>query len=887
MRTDILHDVQRRLIADFNMVERAGWLRSGKCPNCSNKELYTHAKNPWVIKCGRINNCGYEEHVKDLYEDLFTKFNDRYKPTQEKPNATADAYMDFARGFDITKIRGWYKQEKYWHPKGDKGTATVRFNIDKDNDVYMERLIEPVTVTNEDGSKTLRKANFKGKYGGLWWQPPGVTFEDGDEVWIVEGCMDSVALNLNEVKSVANLACTNYPAKLFEAHKDKDIKWIFALDNDPAGKRYIKRYVKKAEEAGLKVGAAQIPTGNDNKKTDWNDLHQQGHLGEYQINEYRYHGQLLVAKSAFVKAMLIWNHGNRSVFSFTFNNKMYWFKTDIKKLNELIEELTTSYPDMDKKEIREKAVAQSGMLSEICNCYPHFLYFQSHEATGESWYYCNISFPNARPTLKTTFTGSQIAAPAEFKKRLLTVAPGGLFTGGSNQLNWIIKNNLSNIKQVNTIDFVGFSKEHNAYIFNDFAVKNGKIYEANSQDYIEIGKLSIKTLSGSFKFEIGKAHAYNAEWPDLIYQAFGVKGLVALTFWFGSLFAEQIRAAQKSYPFLEVVGEPGSGKTTLIEFLWKTFGLEDTEGFDPSKSTFASIRRKFAQVSNLPIVLLEGDREEASKYKKFDFNQLKDSYNGRAFGERGIKNAGNETYAPAFKAAVVISQNADVQGSDAVMQRIVHLNIDKDNHTPDTRRAADQLNQLPVNELSFFMIKSLLAERRVMENLKKSTRTYENRLLQKDKIKNIRIAKNHAQMMALADGLASVANFDRSRLQKIHTYIEILAAERERAVKTDHPMLQEFWDVYDYLNGEENYPILNHAKDKTLIAINLNHFVSIAMAHKQQLPAITDLKPLLKQTRTHKFLGIRAVNSSLLSTDGYGSRTVKCWVFEKKQGQYK
>jgi ABC-type uncharacterized transport system ATPase component len=51
-----------------------------------------------------------------------------------------------------------------------------------------------------------------------------------------------------------------------------------------------------------------------------------------------------------------------------------------------------------------------------------------------------------------------------------------------------------------------------------------------------------------------------------------VDGFLALKAWllsrsgFGSLFAEQIRAAQSSYPFLEVVGEAGAGKSTLIEF---------------------------------------------------------------------------------------------------------------------------------------------------------------------------------------------------------------------------------------------------------------------------------------------------------------------------------
>jgi len=885
MRTDILEDIKKRLVSEFKFKAKGEWLQQGKCPSCSAKELYTHGETPWVIKCGRMNKCGYERHAKDLYPELFENFNKRYTPTMENPNATADAYMEIARGFNPAKLRGWYRQEKFWHPKGDKGTATVRFDIDREADIHMERLVEAVTVTNEDGSRTLRKAHFKGKHGGLWWQPPGMVFKPNDTVWLVEGCMDAIALNMNGVKAVAILSCGNYPKIKLEEHKAKNITWIFALDNDAAGKRFTKKWVKKATDADMKAGAAQIPTTKSDAKIDWNDLHIDRKLEPENIKDYLYYGDVLIARSAWQKAMLIWGYTNKNQFCFSFNSRLYWFNVDIDKLTKHINDIAEARPELEEEEVRAAAIKQSGALNQICNCYPDFLYYLTHKATNESWYYCKIAFPNGRPSIKTTFSGTQISSSAEFKKRLLTATPGGLYTGGGPQLNWIIENDLNNIKQVDTIDFVGYSKDHGAYIYNDFAVKDGNYIKANSEDYIEIDKLSIKTLSGSFKFEIGKRHDYNSEWPELIYKAFGVKGLVALTFWFGSLFAEQIRAAQKSYPFLEIVGEAGSGKTTLIEFLWKTFGLEDTEGFDPSKSTFASIRRKFAQVSNMPIVLLEGDREDASKYKKFDFNQLKDSYNGRAFGERGIKNGGNETYAPAFKAAIVIAQNADVQGSDAVLQRIVHLNFDKSGHTPDTRAASDALNQIPVNHLSYFLLKAIGQEKGVMEHIKNNTRRYENELLSHPNIKNIRIAKNHAQIMAIADCMVKVTGLGDRYKQELHDYIESLAIQRERAVKADHPLLQEFWDTFEYLDNLGEYQNrLDHHRDDGLIAVNLNHFVREAANEKQQIPALAELKPLLKQTRTHKFLGIKAVNSKINARGSFGPTTVKCWIFKKKDG---
>ncbi|WP_215244505.1 hypothetical protein, partial [Escherichia coli] len=73
---------------------------------------------------------------------------------------------------------------------------------------------------------------------------------------------------------------------------------------------------------------------------------------------------------------------------------------------------------------------------------------------------------------------------------------------------------------------------------------------------------------------------FDTSWLSSLWDAFGAKGYVVLAFWLGSFFAEQIRKTHKSYPFLEICGEPGSGKSTLIEFLWRLCGRADYEGFD-------------------------------------------------------------------------------------------------------------------------------------------------------------------------------------------------------------------------------------------------------------------------------------------------------------------
>lgn len=183
-----------------------------------------------------------------------------------------------------------------------------------------------------------------------------------------------------------------------------------------------------------------------------------------------------------------------------------------------------------------------------------------------------------------------------------------MFSGGTGQLNWIIGRHLDAIKRVETVDFIGYSKAHRAWIFPDKAVSGGRVFDLNDEDFFEIDRLSIKSLNGSMGLQIGRAADYDRDWIGKVYRAFGAKGIIAAAFFFGSLFAEQIRDRHKSYPFLKIVGEAGAGKSTLIEFLWKLVGRADYEGFDPNKATIAARARIMSQVSNLPVCMIESDR---------------------------------------------------------------------------------------------------------------------------------------------------------------------------------------------------------------------------------------------------------------------------------------
>jgi hypothetical protein len=868
---------------DYGFKVKNNWLRDGKCPQCGKKELYAHGDAPWMIRCGRLNNCGWESSIKDLYPDLFENLSKKYEPTVDDPTATARAYLGLVRRLPVFEIKGWYAQGSFFDSKLGIGTPTVRFELDAG--VYWERFIENV-------GKLGRKAHFHGLYKGLWWAPPGFDVPAHDEIYLVEGIFDAIALTLAGVPSVALMSCTNYPSKKLDPllAQAKKPRLVFALDSDAAGREWTEKMAERAREAGFEVAAAQVPQ-KGKEKIDWSDLYAREEIDGKTLDEARYLGSLVLAKSASEKARLMYGRREMREFPFVFHKRTYWFKLDVEKLTKAQGVIADTHPDMSDEQIRELAIEESGTISEIANCSIEFLYYQANVITDESWYYVRINLPTGkRNEVRATFTGGQLASASEFKKRLLSVATGAVWTGSSGQLDRILKNQLGGLKVVDTIDFIGYSPEHSTYVFGDIAVRGGKVLRINNEDFFDLGDSSkagsLKSLAQSVRLSINDDRTeYSSAWINDLYGSYGVRGMIALAFWFGSLFAEQIRSMHKSFPFLEVIGEPGSGKSTLIEFLWKLYGRRDYEGFDPSKSTLAARARNFAQVSNLPVVLIEADRDEdTAKSKKFDWDEMKTAYNGRASRSRGHKNTGNETYEPPFRGSLVISQNEPVNASEAIMQRIVHLRFDRAGHTPQTKAMAERLERIGVDEVSGFILAAATREAKVLEVIGQKMTEWEDKLMTLPDIKSVRIAKNHAQIAGMVHGLAEVVRLPEGALEECDAWISVLALERQDSINSDHPIVREFWDAFDYLNGDEDDQALNHSRDPSVFAVNLNEFVEKASERRQQIPNIADLKRHLKTSKSRKFIDSnRVVTSAISYRDNLRSspKSVRCWLFKR------
>lgn len=894
MHPDIHREAITRLEFDFKfkLPKSSGkYLRGGLCPQCHQKELWAYYNAPWTIMCGRTNNCNYEFHLRDQYPDLFENWEKRFQPTQQNPNATVDAYLSEGRGFPLDKLKGLYSQEYY--KKNNDGSVTIRFpiNDDPDHPGWWQRLLDPKGTLSK--TKTTFKFDFDAT--GHAWIPPNVNLVGSKEIWITEGIFDTIAFWLSDIVSISQLSAHNYPgiilAKIAHECDQKGItrpKLIFALDNDDSGHRGIYKNIERAKQDGWECSAAQPPYSR--RKLDWNDLYKQDRLKLTDLENYRYYGELLIAARPMDKAVLIHNRNKKKSFSFDHQNKLYWFKMDVDKYESMLKSMGIDENDnedwlideknSETKKIMEDAAKHSCSVTEIAKCKPKALYYQYAEETDEAWYYFQIDFPKSNLVIKNTFTSTQLSSAPEFKKRLLAIASVN-FKGNSAQLDALLDIWIDNIKRVKLTRYIGYHQDLDTYALGDIAIHKGKVYYLNKEDFFELpNNINLKSKS-PIEISINpKPEQYKPEWIDDYVTAYKTKGLIVLTAFFSSLFAQQIRKKHKSFPFIEIVGEAGAGKSTLIYFLWKLLGRDKYEGINPTATTDAGLKRTFRQVSNMPVLLIESDKEGESKLRQFNFDSIKTLYDGGSLGASGVKNGGNDTIDTPFMGTIIISQNTPVCGSEAIRGRIVHISYNKSDNTKQTFQASRKLEKYELNDLSGFTIKCLEKEQEILKSYFESYEKNDFNLQKMESIGSTRIIHNHVQFMAMFDALSQhVLSIDEEMQASVYDELLEMAIERDKMLKADSEIVRNFWDVYEQIEASKSLTedtVLNHARKRhEKIAINFAHLYKVAADLRYQLPELRQLQDELKHSQYYKFIEANASISSAIQ-----NRTIRCWVFQ-------
>jgi Toprim-like len=856
----------------------------GICPKCGETELFISTEKPYQLKCSRNNNCGYSESTRERYSYLWENLGEKHPATDSEPNATAKAYMSMVRGFPLQKIGNWFEQGTLRLSNG-RAAETVRFMLW--DGFWWDRLINTKDIRDNLKNGKPNKADFKFgiSYRDKCWQPPGQKIEAGDKVYVVEGIFHAIAFSLAGYKVVAAFSSNNLPRELIKENANKKINWCLAYDAGQAGEDASIKFYNELTKQNETVSIA-LP---HSAESDWDDLYREDKLNDDYLSDCAWRGRLLSATSIKKKAFALycWKHFTFTVL--TFSRETYSVRVVTEKLSRELDGQTIDFNDNEHHDIFVNSIS----IAHIANCDLKFLHIEKDKFTEERKYLFDVLMPNHQKPFLVGFSPSNLGDSKAISTALLNQTNFGYFKGCARDLDWLTQRWASQrIYTVETVPFIGYEENTQSYVFPNVGYQDGQCVKVNNHGYIHFRNCSIKT---TLNIEFIHTTKFDPSFlPDFI-KVFDMNGLATLSFYTMSLFAQQIKKSHQNLTFLEVTGEKEAGKSTLIRFLWKLFGRVNYEGVDINSLSVSAEARTLSQVSNMPIVFLESDKEMVGNAKGgrnqsgIDWERYKkiSDLNG-TIGSRGVKTNDNQTNDLIFRGALVISQNATVSASPAILSRIVHLHCTTAHKRIENRPIADRLKSMATEDLAGFLHHALTHEKAYLNAFFAAYTVHRDRLTKNPEIKSQRVVDNHAQVMAGVSALKVLfKNFREDDLANALKHLEARAIDRDIRLKAEHPLVQQFWETYHWINDQVMEVVdedgqrqvkterLNHSSDPKLIAIHLNDFFEQSRKRNQELISIGDLKQVLPQSQHYRFLRQGRVQSRLQKTQ------VRCWVFQK------
>ncbi|AZD84736.1 hypothetical protein C4K14_1902 [Pseudomonas chlororaphis subsp. aureofaciens] len=234
---------------------------------------------------------------------------------------------------------------------------------------------------------------------------------------------------------------------------------------------------------------------------------------------------------------------------------------------------------------------------------------------------------------------------------------------------------------------------------------------------------------------------------------FGPRGVVAMAWWMGAVHAARIRNDQNSFPFLQVIGNAGIGKTLLLDYLQKLNG-QTPYGHSLAHATPAGRARTFASARRRVVICENHDGSERS----VDWDELKHLYSS---GSMLLPSGAGESEEVTFRGALVITANQSLECSEAVSSRMILVDLSAtDAHTPRVR--PDAIGDLDASEASAFGIKVAQSEDWICSNLQAFLPAYQGQLTRKHGVSlSARTALNCAQMICLIDLLCNLLSISQ------------------------------------------------------------------------------------------------------------------------------
>jgi hypothetical protein len=781
----MIQELCERLVADYGLVHQGAYLRKGRCPECGRKGLWTETARPFVLFCPRRNHCRARIDARALYPELFNQFAQAYPATRERPNATAAGYLA-SRGLDTGPLEraGVFVQgSRAVEVEPGKWVEFPTAKFPLEGGAACHRLID-----YSGGDKN----RFEGTYKGRVWAMPG--FEAAGEVWISEAIIDALSLIQAGRSAVSAISAQHVPADWLDGLRPGAVRLVIAFDNDRAGREGAAKLAAACRARRIECRLAFPPPGRD-----WNDLLLHGELGAEAAAETLetalWRGALAEAESAEAY-FAVWRT-RRAAQLFEYDGG-YW-----------------------RGRVVKEGEAEVRRLSDFT--VEPLLALKRRVGPGRFEHALRVTVHGRKSSQEVVLEGRHMTAQKDFKAALWTAAMVN-WKGRQDDLDLLIDHVQARCPTVvQEVGVVGYEPDSGSYLFPDGGYgPDGRRYHPDANGFINVaGRLFCLNASEDEKAIPPEPGLAMAELLGLLRAAYGDVALAALGFYAAALFAEQFSARPTSrfFPFLSLVGPPGTGKSGLIDILNRMLGRAVDEGLSVEEvDTAKGTTRLMASVSNLPIAILEMDKAKA---KRFNLNRLLTLFNRAPLQTRANRSNDLTVNTLRFRGALVFAQNVEQFAGEAQKGRVVSLAFTKQGQDPDTLAALLQIQGLPPGQLAAFRHEVLTRRVRFQQTLFERYRSGAEFLVAEG-VKNTRVANNHAVVLAGCKAVFE-AFLPPGDAQERSNDLAAFLLERARAkvasLAEDSDYLSLFFDTIGRLLARSR--IANHCTHSSEVWLNM------------------------------------------------------------------
>ncbi|NLZ18309.1 MAG: hypothetical protein GX087_11365 [Desulfobulbaceae bacterium] len=765
------------------------------CPACGEKAAaWAYLDNPMAINCNRLSQCAGRTKTMELFPELRRNYDKDFIPTAADPHRPAREYL-LSRGIPeqlLHNLGFWYLADCR-----KTGSGAVMFNVGKDSQgkqIANGRLFHPPPgegKTHNIGSTT-----------GLFWQHPGYEYDPGKPVWIVEGIIDALSLLALGHQIIAVLAAGQDPAKLDLAPFPTK---ILAFDNDEAGHRACHKW-------RAAFPAAEVILCDPGQ--DWNDMLTSCasiELAKKKMAEamprLKNNGQLALAETAQQWAEMYYQFFQHPPALFTHQRDTYFAQLKTPR--------GSDQPHLETRRVLRATVQVTSYTIEAAN-----------PARPEYRYNLLITpGQRGRRPIEATAMGRDLSTARNLNEFFLTYAKVH-FEGDPRAASALqAKITTSNAPEVHQLAVTGYQPENGAYVFKNWAVDtSGQLLLPDKRGHFRIGyNRFFRSPAHAEAKHITPAHISKEQVRDvyrLIYEAWGMNGLAALSWMTAGWFVNQIKDEAGFFPFLSLWGDPASGKSTLAVILNAMQG-RDGEGTPINQlNSRKGLVRTIGQLSGMFTALLEDNERNE---KSFDYSTILTGFNRGPLQVQAAFSADLQTKEAPFLGSLLFVQNVEPFITKAERQRVISLQFKSEGLTDASRAAYEKLMSLGKKTLAGVIQQVLINRAHFEGNWQKEYAAAQSGLRP---MAERRILDNHALILTFYRLFCSC--FAISPDQKFTSFVKetgkrkcISSATRQTTI-ADH-----FFELLDTIEEDKAITAYHVDVEKGWIVVNLPKVESI------------------------------------------------------------